>query len=54
MVIIIEIKEHFADELHVVVSDDGVWDPEAMNDVVKEEHHLLKLSLHDWPGLDPL
>jgi hypothetical protein len=54
MVIITETKELFTGELRAVVGDDRVWDPKAINDVGKEEHRLLKLDLHDWPGFDPL
>jgi hypothetical protein len=54
MVIIIEIKELFTGELRAIVSDDGVWDPEAMNYVDKEEHPLLGFDLRNWPNLDPL
>jgi hypothetical protein len=54
MVIIAEIKKLFASELCAVVSNDGIWDPEAMNNVGKEEHHLLGFDLCDWLGLDPL
>jgi hypothetical protein len=54
MVIITETEELFASELRAVVGDDGVWDPEAVNDVGKEEHRLLRLDLRDWPSLDPL
>jgi hypothetical protein len=46
-VIIIETKELLAGELRAFVSDDGVWDPKAMNDVGKEEYHLLRLDLCD-------
>jgi hypothetical protein len=54
MVIIAEFKELFSSELHAVVSDDGVWNAEAMNDIGKEEHRLLRFDLHDWPSLNPL
>jgi hypothetical protein len=54
MAIIIEAEELFAGELRVVVGDDGVWDPEAVNDVSKEEHRLLALDLRDWSSFDPL
>jgi hypothetical protein len=54
MVIIAKIKELFVGELRVIVSDDGVWDPEAMNYVSKEEHCLLEFDLCDWPSLNPL
>jgi hypothetical protein len=54
MVIITETEELLVGELRVVVSDDGVWDPEAMNNIDKEEHRLLRLDLSDWPSLNPL
>jgi hypothetical protein len=54
MVIIIETEELFTGELRAIVGDDGVWDLEAMNNAGKEEHHLLRLDLCDWPSLNPL
>jgi hypothetical protein len=54
MVIVAEIKELFAGELCVIVGDDGVWDPEAMDNISKEEHHLLRFYLRDWSSLNPL
>jgi hypothetical protein len=54
VVIVTEIKELFAGELCVVVSDDGIWDPEAMDNISKEEHRLLRLDLRDRPSLNPL
>jgi hypothetical protein len=53
MVIITETEEFFASELRVIVGDDGIWDPKAVTDVGKEEHHLLRFDLHDWLSLDP-
>jgi hypothetical protein len=47
MVIVAKIKELFAGELCAVVGDDGVWDLEAMNNVSKEEHRLLRFDSHD-------
>ena len=35
-------------ELCVVVRDDGVWDPKAMDDVEEEQHGLLGLDHGDW------
>jgi hypothetical protein len=52
--IITETKELLDGELCAVVGDDGVWDPEAMNNVGKEEHCLLRLDFRDWPSLNPL
>jgi hypothetical protein len=54
MVIIAETEEFFTSELRAIVGDDGVWDLEAMNNVSKEEHRLLRLYLCDWPSLNPL
>jgi hypothetical protein len=54
VVIIVEPEELLTDELCAVVGDDGIWDPEVVNDVYEEEHRLLELDLHDWSSLDPL
>jgi hypothetical protein len=54
MVIVAEIKKLFADELRAIVGDDGVWDPEAINYVSKEEHRLLGFDSWDWLSLDLL
>jgi hypothetical protein len=54
MVIIVEIKKLFASELRAVVGDDGVYDPEAMDNISKEEHRLLRFNLRNWPSLNPL
>jgi hypothetical protein len=40
-VILAEVQELSAGELGAIVSDDGVRDPEAMDDVGEERHHLL-------------
>jgi hypothetical protein len=34
----------FSSELRAVVSDDGVWDPEAVDNICKERHRLLGLD----------
>jgi hypothetical protein len=47
VVIITEPEELLAGELCAIVGDDGIWDPEAVDDVYEEEHHLLGLDLHD-------
>ena len=36
VVFIVESKELLSGELRVVVHDDGVWDPKAMDDVKEE------------------
>jgi hypothetical protein len=47
MVIVAKFKELFIDELRAIVGDDGVWDPEAMNNIGEEEHRLLRLDSRD-------
>jgi hypothetical protein len=54
LVIITEIEQLFTSELRAVVGDDGVWDLEAMHNVDKEEHRLLRFDSCDWSSLDPL
>jgi hypothetical protein len=54
MVIITEIKELFTSELCAIIGDDGVWDPEAMDNVGKEEHRLVRFDSCDWPIFNPL
>jgi hypothetical protein len=54
MVIIEEVKELFTVELHAIIGDDGIWDPEAMNNIGKEEHHLLRLDSRNWSSFNPL
>jgi hypothetical protein len=41
VVVLAEVKELLASELGAVVSDDGVRDPKAMDDVGEEHHRLL-------------
>jgi hypothetical protein len=40
VVILAEVQELFAGELGVVVGDDGVRDPEAVDDVGEERHRM--------------
>jgi len=54
VVFIVESKELLSGELRVVVHDDGVWDPKAMDDVEEEQHGLLGLDRRDWSSLYPL
>jgi hypothetical protein len=41
VVVLAEVQELLARELGAIVSDDGVRDPEAMDDVGEESHRLL-------------
>ena len=54
MVVITERQEFFAGELCPVVGDDGVWNPEPMDDISEEQHCLLRLDSIDRTSLDPL
>src|SRR6187455_806626 len=54
VVILAKIQEFFAGELCAVVGDDGVWDPEAMDDVGEERHRLLGPDAVQGSDLDPL
>ena len=51
VVFIVESEELLSGELHVVVCDDRVWDPKAMDDVEEEQHGLLGLDRVDRPSL---
>jgi hypothetical protein len=41
VVVLTEVQELLASELGAIVSDDGVRDPKAMDDVGEERHRLL-------------
>jgi hypothetical protein len=44
VVVLAEVQELSASELGAVVSDNGVRDPEAMDDVGEERHRLFRLD----------
>jgi hypothetical protein len=44
VVVLAEVQELLGSELGAIVGDDGVWDPEAMDDVGEERHRLLGLD----------
>ena len=52
-VVIAELEEFLPHELCAVVSYDGVWDPESVDDVREEQHDLLRFRHGDWPSLYP-
>jgi hypothetical protein len=54
VVILAEVQELSAVELGAVVGDDGVWDPEAMDDVGEERHRLFGPDAVYGSDLDPL
>ena len=53
VVVIVEHQELVAGELCPIVSDDGVRNPEPMDDVHEEQHRLLGFDLIDRASLDP-
>ena len=54
VVFIAESEELLSGELRVIVHDDGVWDPKAMDDVKEEQHGLLGFDRGDRSSLYPL
>ena len=52
--VIAERQELVAGELCPIVSDDGVWNPEPMDDISEEQYRLLGFDLSDQASLDPL
>ena len=54
VVILVEVQKLSAGELGAVVGDDGVRDPEAMDDVGEECHRLLGPDVVQRSDLDPL
>ena len=54
VVVVVERQELVAGELCPIVSDDGVWNPEPMDDISEEQYRLLGFDLSDRTSLDPL
>ena len=54
VVVIAEHQELVAGELCPIVSDDGVWNSEPVDDVREEQYCLLGFDLSDRSSLDPL
>jgi hypothetical protein len=54
VVVVAEVQELFSGELRAIVGDDGVWDPESMDDVGEERHRLLGPNAGQGSNLDPL
>ena len=54
VVVVAERQELVAGELCPIVSDDGVWNPEPVDDISEEQHRLLGFDSIDWTSLDPL
>ena len=54
VVILAEVQELSAGELGAIVGDDGVRDPEAMDDIGEECHRLFGPDAVQGSNLDPL
>jgi hypothetical protein len=52
--LIAELQELSASELGPIVGDDGINDPEPVDDVGEERHGLLCPEIRDRAHLDPL
>jgi hypothetical protein len=54
VVVVAEIQKLFTGELGVIVRNDAVGNPKAVDDIGKKEHSLLGPDAGDRMGLDPL
>ena len=54
VVVIAECQELVAGELRPIVGDDGVQNPEPVDDISEEQHRLLRFDSIDRTSLDPL
>ena len=54
VVVVVERQKLVAGELCPIISDDGVWNPEPVDDISEEQHRLLGFDLSDRTSLDPL
>ena len=54
VVVIVERQEFVAGELCPIVGDDGVWNPEPVDDISEEQYRLLGFDLSDRSSLDQL
>jgi hypothetical protein len=54
VVVVAKLHEFSADGLRVVVGDDGVRNPEPVDDICEEYHYLLGLDFEDRAGQNPL
>jgi hypothetical protein len=54
VVVITEVHELVPYEMCAIVRDNGVWEPEAMDDIHEESHRLLGLDVGERSDLDLL
>jgi hypothetical protein len=53
VVVVAEVQELLPRKLRAMVCDDGVWDPEATDDVGEENYCLFRSDIGDGSDLDP-
>ena len=53
VVVVAECQELVAGELRPIVGDDGIWNPEPVDDISEEQHRLLGFDSCDRTSLDP-
>jgi hypothetical protein len=54
VVVIIELQEFCAGELRTVIGDNGIRNPEAVDDIREEQYRLFGFDFGDGASLDPL
>jgi hypothetical protein len=54
VVVVAELQELSTGELRTVVGDDGIRNPEVVDDIREEQHRMLGLHFGDGACLDPL
>ena len=54
VVVVAERQELVAGELRPIVGDDGIWNPEPVDDISEEQHRLFGFDLGNRTSLDPL
>ena len=54
MVVVAKCQEFTTGELCPVIGDDGVRNPEPVDDISEEQHRLLRFDSIDRMSLDPL
>ena len=54
VVVVVERQESMTGELCSIIGDDGVWNPEHVDNISEEQYRLLGFDLSDRSSLDPL
>ena len=53
VVVVTERQKFMSGEFCPIVGDDGVWNPEPVDDISEEQYRLLEFDLSDRTSLDP-